>query len=1262
MSEPSRAWAVASLVLLAAASRAEADTADIARAAYARLPLAFEPNLGQTDPQVRFLSRGTGYTVFLTPTEAVLALHGKRGAVRLKLLGASPTHETQGLQPLAGRTHYFTGRGRRTSVRSYGRVRYRDVYPGVDVVFYGNQRRLEHDFVVAPGADPGKIRLAVDGASRIRLGADGDLVLETPAGELRLERPRLYQEIGGTRKEIPGGYRLDPASPSVGFETGAYDPRRPLVIDPILSYASLIGNTGFDTATAIAVDGQGNAYVAGHTESVHFPVQNAFQTDDGGQDAFVAKVNAAGTALVYSTYLGGGADDQAYGIAVDGGGNAYVVGTTYSSDFLPAITTPNAYQHFYMGGGDVFVARLDAAGDVTYSTWLGGSGLDVGEAIGVDPSGAAYVTGYTYSTNFPSKSPLQSALAGGRDAFVAKLDPSQLQPADQLVYSTYLGGSGIDDGFAIAVRALEAHVTGQTCSNDFPGASQSLIQGTAAGGCDAFVARLNAAGALTWSTYLGGSGWDKANDIALDAGGGVYVTGETASADFPGADQSLIQDTHAGGYDAFVTRLDPAGAAIVYSTYLGGAGDESGAGIAVDAAGRPHVAGWTTSATGFPQQQPVQPGFGGGAYDAFVAKIDAAGAALLGSSYVGGAGDDFASAVAVDPAGHAYVAGGTHSADFPTRDQIAGAGGGPFAYVTNYTSGSVSVIDTTTNVVTAVIPVTAHPSGVAVSADGQRVYVAHSDVFAGVSTIDANAHTVGFTNLFAAVEGVAAHPTVSHVYVANQIGYGALTVLDENGAVLAIMQTEDNPHGIAVSADGTRAYVSHEVPYVVTVWNVTNGGSSPVATVDLGPSAIGPTGIAVAPDGSRVYVRSVDGIHVIDTALLDTPNDPIVATLAVGSYGEGLAVTPNGKELYAANGMTNSVSVVDIDPLSAGFHTEIATVAVGMSPIGIASTPDGKRILVANGGSHTVSVIDTATHTVIDTIPVGTNPAAFGGFIGPAAVGGDAFVIKLVDDQDADGIDDAVDGFFDGNGFHDESASFSSNFTDQHLGATTYGSIVDRSDLVLDVQEAANPDGLRVRAGGGSGTASLSACGFGLDVTAGDKLVITCSSLTAAVEVGPVEILLGSHGLVSVPSGVTIRVKEVADGVFEIQHLAGRAAALVEFDGQSVPLPAGGSVTVPHLDGDGDGVDDYRDNCRAVPNRDQADRDRDAIGDACDPDRVCACGRSWTNHGEYVACVGRAARALVRAGQITRDEKNAIERAADRSVCGKKPRPSSGRG
>ena len=639
---------------------------------YGKLPLQFEANRGQTDKDVHFLSRGPGYSLYLTAGEAVLvlskpAVDAKRVALRMSLVGAARAYAVSGIDELPGKANYFIGKDPakwRRNVPTYARVRYREVYPGIDLIYYGNQRQLEYDFVLAPGADPKKIVLGFKGADKLEIDAQGELVLHAPGEDIRQHKPVIYQEIDGVRRDIAGGYVRKGAN-RVGFKVAAYDTTRPLVIDPVvLSYSTYLGGINGDSGSGIAVDANGNAYITGGTASSDFPTTaGAFQPTATGSHAFVTKLNSIGAA-VYSTYLGGSGSEGGSAIAVDAGGNAYVTGATQSTDFP---TTAGAFQATIGGSGNAFVTKLDPAGSaLVYSTYLGGSGdINPGSGIAVDADGNAYLTGWTNSINFPTtQQAFQPAFSGGYDVFVTKLDPA----GSALVYSTYVGGTRFDEANGIAVDAGgNAYVTGLTDSTDLP-TTPGVFQPTLSGSSeDAFVTKLDPTGsALVYSTYLGGAFIDSGSGIAVDANGNAYVAGWTDSHNFPTTPGAFQPIKLSVGADAFVTKLNPAGTGLVYSTYLGGDGTDTGEGIAVDADGNAYVTG-TTGSTNFPTTLgAVQPAFRGGFGDAFVTKLDPGGSTVVYSTYLGGSGREEGSGIALDVHRNAYVTGATRSADFPT--------------------------------------------------------------------------------------------------------------------------------------------------------------------------------------------------------------------------------------------------------------------------------------------------------------------------------------------------------------------------------------------------------------------------------------------------------------------------------------------------------------------------------------------------------------------------------------------------------------------
>jgi acyl-CoA hydrolase len=687
------------------------------------LPLYFMENRGQFDERVAYYVQGRDTAVYFTAEGVTIALVGpaadtgtkgderqppvrpvgwgsapeadgtrQRWTVRLEFVGANREVTPSGQEPTPARISYFKGPEAewKTGLPTYASVVYRDLWPGIDLVYRGTAGRLKYTFLVKPWADPGQIKLAYRGAATVRLTEGEELEVSTPVGGFRDARPVSYQEVEGQRVEVATAYVLEDAGESgwhvYGFRVGAYDRDQLLVLDPVvLVYAGYIGGAQIDDALGIALDAAGNAFVTGYTSSTEatFPVRvGPDVTFNGGPydfDAFVAKVAADGTGLLYAGYIGGATADFGTAIAVDAAGNAYVTGLTGSTEAtFPVRVGPDLTHNG--GSYDAFVAKVTADGTrLVYAGYIGGANFDEGLGVAVDAAGNAYVTGYTGSTeaNFPVRvGPDLTHNGGSYDAFVAKVKAD----GTGLLFAGYIGGAGADFGTAIAVDAAgNAYVTGYTSSNEATFPVRVGPDLTHNGNRDAFVAKVAADGTgLAYAGYIGGAGDDYGSGIAVDAAGNAYVTGFTTSieATFPvrvGPDL-----THNGGPDGFVAKVRADGTGLVYAGYIGGAGYDVGSGIAVDAAGNAYVSGFTdsTEAT-FPVTVGPDLTHNGGR-DAFAAKVRADGTGLIYAGYIGGAEGDgvpglggagLGTGIAVDAAGNAYVAGGTLSteATFPVR-------------------------------------------------------------------------------------------------------------------------------------------------------------------------------------------------------------------------------------------------------------------------------------------------------------------------------------------------------------------------------------------------------------------------------------------------------------------------------------------------------------------------------------------------------------------------------------------------------------------
>ncbi len=678
------------LMRTAGVAAAAVMAAGISAAAPASSPVFFLPSHNQPGSPAQFVVRGSGLTAFFAPR--TVAFRTREGAVQMEFSGASPAGRIEPLEQLPGVANVLEGSEEnwQTGLPLYSGVAYRELYPGIDLIYGSTGNRLKSQFVVAPGADPSRILIRYSGAGQLQLDPDGSLLVPVGRRQVREEAPVAWQEHNGSR--VPVDIQFALFGDAVGFAAGSYDRTAALVIDPTVSYSTLLGGSGVNAGMALAVDSTGAAYIAGFTSSYNFPTANPEQNfNSGSNDVFVAKLSPAGNALVYATYIGGSGDDRAYGIAVDSTGAAYVAGSSMSANF----PVRSALQSRLAGGRNAVVLKLNPAGNsLVFSTYLGGSGLDVANGIALDSSGNIYVAGDTTSTNFPATSgAFQRSNRGSQNAFVAKLNSS----GSSLVYSTYVGGSLTDHAAGIAVDAAgTAFIAGSTWSTNFPVAN--AYQGALAGGQDAFAARIAASGAsLVFSTYLGGSGGnvgqpETANGITVDSQGSAYVTGTTSSSNFPLLNP--YQSTLRGWSDAFISKFSSAGA-LVYSTYLGGDGLDTANGIAVDTSGDAYIAGYT-SVMNLVAASPTASA-SPGAYNAFVAELNSAGNGLPAFAYIVDTGSDTASAIALDHSGNVYFAGWTLSPNFPVVSGVQSVNGGYSAFVTkiNFVAASPLAVSVT---------------------------------------------------------------------------------------------------------------------------------------------------------------------------------------------------------------------------------------------------------------------------------------------------------------------------------------------------------------------------------------------------------------------------------------------------------------------------------------------------------------------------------------------------------------------------------------
>jgi hypothetical protein len=958
----------------------------------------------------------------------------------MKLVGANPNSKIDGMDQLPGKSNYFIGsdpKKWRTNVPNYAKVRYTNVYPGVDLVYYGNQGQLEYDFVVQPGADPRSIQLAIVSDEQVgsrqeavgseleardhaaesrsaidnrnssipvppRIDAHGDLVVGTDGGEVIFHKPVVYQPgtnnrpmtkdqgqgtKDGGKHYVDGRYVLR-SDQSVAFQVAPYDPAKPLVIDPVLAYSTYLGGSGDDFGSRVAVDAAGNAYVIGSTSSANFrTTPGAFQaTLRGGQDAVVSKLNAAGSALLYSTYLGGRSDDGLGlgGIAIDASGNTYVTGLTSSFDFP---TIPGAFQTTLRGVRNAFVTKLNAAGSaLLYSTYLGGSSEDYGLGIAIDASGKAYVTGIADSSNFPTTPGAFQTTCGLGGGFVSKLSAA----GSALVYSTYLCGSSYGSGIVVDGSG-NAYVTGGA-GPDFP-TTAGAFQTTYGGNSDAFVIKLNGVGsAPLYSTYLGGSYGDQGEGIALDASGNAYVTGFTYSSDFP-TTSGAFQTTVDGLYDVFVTKLNAAGSALLYSTYLGGRNEDYGAGIALDASDNAYVTGHTQSFDFPTTPGAIQITFGGDE-DVFVSKLNAPGSALLYSTYLGGSSGDGGSGIAVDASGNAYVTGVVRSSDFPTT---------PDAFQTTFGGANFDAF------VAKISP--ADTPGIAL-APGSLTFgaraVGTTSPTHRVALLDAGSQPLSITSIVASGDfaqtntcGSAVAPgaacTISVTFTPTAVG-------KRTGAIKITDNAAGSPHQLALTGRGT----SGSGPAVsLTPTSATFLVLRTVGTASL-PQTVKLTNVGSAG-------LDITGISVIGPNGRDFPqSNNCPPTLAAGA---SCLITVTFKP--SAQGVrTGSISIADNAPGSPHtvpltgrgtfLHWSPRQMNLGDQPVGTSSP--AQTVVLTNAGTAPIAVFSigvggvnagdfSETNTCGSSLKAGASctiqvtftPTGVGGRIGHVAIQDSAF-------------------------------------------------------------------------------------------------------------------------------------------------------------------------------------------------------------------------------------------------------------------------------
>ena len=1075
-------------------------------AAYGKLPLSFEENQGQTAQEVRYLSHGSGYDLFLTSQEAVVSVtphlkfdfsprhrmatlralrdarrsrsHAQKTAtIRLQLADANPQPRITGADLLPGKVNYFLGNDPkkwRAGIPTYSRVQYAAVYPGIDLVFYGNQRSLEYDFVVAPGADPSAIALNINGARKMHMNAAGDVVLGISGGEVALQKPVVYQQVNGKRHEIAGTY-LVAENHRVKFSVGAYDRSQPLIIDPVLNYSTYVGGSGSDEASAIAVDGNGDAFIAGTTTSPDFPTFNAAQSSvtAGGFAAFVSELNPAGTTLLYSTYLAGTAapSETAFGIALDSTGKIYITGQTASTDFP---TTANGLKTGANANastnGTSYIAKFDpslaTAATLVYSSYIGGNNLnlgvpngDVGQAIAADPTtaGIVYVVGYTDSTpgatldDFPTPTGFQTTLSGSANAgtsygnaFLVKMD-TRASGSSSLVYSTYLGGDGVNGGSPAGLGVGDVasgvatdgtgkvYLAGATSSTDLGTltANGEFLTYPAGNSSDAaFFAQVDTtktgASSLLYLTYLGGSGPDIANAVALGPNNVAYIVGESSSTVtlFPTVPApgnpvgSYPSNANANGV-VFLSLVDTSKSAansLTYSTLFGGSGGDSANGVAVDINGNAYFAGATAST-----DLPVTPGAlqstlaAGASGNGFVAELNPGGngtADLIYSSYFGGSGDgvagdnDTAEGIALDSSKNAYITGHTFSAtNFPVAGTpaaplTAGLNGPDDGFVAKLTLEPTLVVSPLSlNFGALGVNTTSAPQTITLTNNTGAAIAFTSAIVSGGSPAAANTDYVVSANTCGVSIPTGASPanqcTISVTFKPSVIGA-------ETANLVLTDADSTSPQSIALTGTGASLSVSPttlafgsqlintaSAAMTVTLTNNTaaaiaftsaavSGGSPAAANADYAISANTcgasiPTGVAPANQCtiSVIFTPSVPAAETANLVLTDAdPSSPQTVTLTgTGTSAAGdftISAAPTSQTV--ASGGVGTPIVITVTPVN-NLTAAVNLTCTG-APANSSCVLSPTSVTSANGTTPQTSNLTFTAHAFLVPLPI----------------------------------------------------------------------------------------------------------------------------------------------------------------------------------------------------------------------------------------------------------------------------------------------------
>ncbi|MGA9509717.1 MAG: SBBP repeat-containing protein [Candidatus Sulfotelmatobacter sp.] len=1025
-------WVLGAGILLVAASAAQ-QTGMIQRpglaAAYGKLPMTFEANQGQTSAKARFIARGQGYSALLTaggmllrlrpgrvaPAEAsrtVSEAHGQSPNMLLQfsLLGATQNPFVVGEDPQPGRVNYFFGKDPKrwlTNVPTYGRVRYKNVYPGIDLIYYGNRQQLEYDFEISGGSNPNLIQFEIEGANGIQLDSDGNLTLKVSGGELKFQSPVVYQQSNGMRLPVGGGYVVKDST-HIGFHIASYDVSKPLVIDPVLVYSTYLGGSGTEYPTGIAVDTGGSVYVGGYTDSADFESTTFGSPGASVDHVFVAKLDPTGSNLVYADYLGGENADEGLALALDSTNDVYVAGTTASTEF-PMVTP---YQGTIPGANSAFLSEISPDGSsLLHSTYLGGSADEVVSGLAVDSTGSSLVAGYTTSTDFPVANAYQAAASAnvggvyGNYGFLTKFTPG----GTSLAYSTYLAGSSnvilncVNEvpcwpqpssyitGLAID-SAGNAYVVGNTNTYDFPITSGAYL-GTnriQSDGEVGFVSKFSSSGNLQYSTYFyeaSGAVTDLAA-IAVDGSGAAYITGMALSdGTFPLTSTTICdpavyaQQCNYG----FVSKFDPTGSTLSYSTYLGPNNYAQPAALQIDAYNDAYVVA-TTWSNSFSLVNPIE-GYTNvnNGYEVLVVEIDPTATSELWATYLDGSQDSYAAGLALDSNGNAFVLGTTDSTDLPTTQsgsQTVYGGGNLDAFVMKIGAGSAPAVSIAPNS----LPFPLQPVG---SPSQPQLALLHN---MGSSTLSIS--SISTSGDFAESDdcGISVPAAGSCIF---SVVFTPTVAGSRTGSIVIQDDAAGSPHVINLSGNGSGAAISLSLAHL-SFPNVAAGSSSATQSLTLvntGNISLSINNIQVTGDyaqknncSTAMPAGSSCTISVSFTPVLpgtrsgaltisdNVPGSP--QTLNLSGIGSDFSLTSSNASQIVTAGSAGYY-LLTVTPVGGSFPGSVVLTCSGLPANATCGLSPSSVILGGNPGKATLTITTTAASARLLHLQISTRPEIY---------------------------------------------------------------------------------------------------------------------------------------------------------------------------------------------------------------------------------------------------------------------------------------------